>query len=248
MRPRVAAPLASDGKFPMVGNHRCLDFVNTELIEQGRRVDLLQDFADLVGWLEQAQVLGVAQAKQILRRWGRTSKAAEALSQALAFRRVLREMTDGIIRGERPSVGALDKINAVLRHHAVDVALVRTRNDFERRLLFRPKEPIHLLVPVAESASDLLCHGDLALILKCENPRCILYFYDTTKNHARRWRSMTVCGNRQEVAAHYRRRRRTREHTLGGTGPAGVAQPPTPSEQRRISKMTARATRSSANR
>jgi len=44
----------------MVGNHRCLDFVNTELIEHGRRVDLLRDFADLVGWLEQPQLLGVA--------------------------------------------------------------------------------------------------------------------------------------------------------------------------------------------
>src|SRR5437867_3930953 len=107
------------------------------------------------------------------------------------------------------------------RRLAVDVALVGTRNGFERRRLFQPREPIHLLVPVAESASDLLCHGDLALILKCENPRCILYFYDTTKNHARRWCSMTVCGNRMKVAAHYRRRRRTREHTLGGTGPAG---------------------------
>src|SRR5437868_13138394 len=90
MRPRVA-PLASDGKFPMVGNHRCLDFVNTEVVEQGRRVDLLEEFADLVGWLQQARVLGVAQAKQILRRWSRTSKAADALSQALAFRRVLRD-------------------------------------------------------------------------------------------------------------------------------------------------------------
>src|SRR3989442_13268502 len=106
MRHGLAAPLASDGKFPMVGNHCCLDFVNTELIEQGQPVDLLQDFAYLVGWLEQAQGLGVAQAKQILRRWGRTSKAAEALSQALAFRRVLREMTDGLVRGVRPSVGA----------------------------------------------------------------------------------------------------------------------------------------------
>src|SRR5437667_7255865 len=162
MRLRAAAPLASNGKFAMVGSHRCLDVVNTELIEHGRRVDLLRDFADLVGWLEQAQVLGVAQAKQILRRWGRTSKAADALAQALAFRRVLREMTDGIVRGERPSVGALGKINAVLRHHTVHVALIRTRNGFERRLLFQPEEAIDLLVPVAESASDLLCHGDLA--------------------------------------------------------------------------------------
>ena len=209
MRPRVA-PLASDGKFPMVGNHRCLDFVNTEVVEQGRRVDLLEEFADLVGWLQQARVLGVAQAKQILRRWSRTSKAADALSQALAFRRVLREMTDAIVRGERPSVGALEKINAVLSHHAVHVTLVRTRHGFERVVSFQPQEPIHLLGPVADAASDLLCHRDLALILKCGNPRCILYFYDTTKNHARRWCSMTVCGNRMKVAAHHRRRRRIR--------------------------------------
>src|SRR6267378_1955121 len=127
-------------------------------------------------------------------------------------------MTDGIVRGKRPSVGALGKINAILHHHAVHAALVRTRHGFERVVSFQPKEPIHLLGPVAEAASDLLSHGDLALILKCGNPRCILYFYDTTKNHARRWCSMTVCGNRMKVAAHYRRRRRAREHKPAARG------------------------------
>ena len=202
----------------MVGNHRCLDFVNTELIEQGRRVDRLQDFADLVGWLEQAQVLSVVQAKQVLHRWGQTSKGAGALSEARAFRRVLREMAEGIVHGKRPSAFVLNKINALLRYHTVDVALVRTRHGLERRASFQPRDPIHLLVPVAESASDLLCHGDFSLILKCENPRCILYFYDATKNHTRRWCSMTVCGNRMKVAAHYRRRRRAREHKPDGRG------------------------------
>ena len=162
----------------MIGNHRCLDFVNTELIEQGRRVDLLQDFGDLVDWLEQAHVLGRAQAKQVLRRWGRTSKGAGALSEARAFRRLLREMAEGIVHGKRPSTVALDKINALLRSRTVDVALVRTRRGFERQVSFQPREPQHLLVPVAESASDLLCHGDLALIVKCQNPRCILYLCD----------------------------------------------------------------------
>ncbi|MCI0410524.1 MAG: CGNR zinc finger domain-containing protein, partial [Acidobacteria bacterium] len=55
---------------------------------------------------------------------------------------------------------------------------------------------------------DLLSEGDLTLVRKCENPACILYFHDTTKNHARRWCSMRACGNRAKVAAHYRRRRR----------------------------------------
>jgi predicted RNA-binding Zn ribbon-like protein len=196
----------------MVGNHRCLDFVNTEIIEHGRRVDLLQDFADLVGWLEQTQVLSAAQAKQILRRWGQTSKGAAALAEARAFRRVLQEMAEGIVHDKRPSTFVLNKINALLRHRTADATLVRGRHGFERRVSFQPRDPIHLLVPVAESASDLLCHGDLSLILKCENPHCILYFYDVTKNHGRRWCSMTVCGNRMKAAAHYRRRRRARKH------------------------------------
>ena len=211
MRSRMPSK-ASRRNFPMIGSHRCLDFVNTELIEQGRRVDLLQHFADFVDWLEQAHVLGTAQAKQILRRWGETSKGAGALAEARAFRRLLREMAEGIVHGKRPSTVALDKINELLRSRTVGVALVRTRHGFERQVSFQPREPRHLLVPVAESASDLLCHGDLALIVKCKNPRCILYFYDATKNHARRWCSMTVCGNRMKVAAHYRRRRRAREH------------------------------------
>jgi lactoylglutathione lyase len=46
------------------------------------------------------------------------------------------------------------------------------------------------LLPVAESAADLLTVRDLSLLRKCENPACVLFFYDTTKNDARRWCSM----------------------------------------------------------
>ncbi|MBH0192038.1 MAG: hypothetical protein HP492_09850 [Nitrospira sp.] len=59
----------------------------------------------------------------------------------------------------------------------------------------------------AEAAGNLLCRADFALIKKCGNPACILYFYDTTKNHTRNWCSMQVCGNRMKVAAHYWRNR-----------------------------------------
>ncbi len=56
-------------------------------------------------------------------------------------------------------------------------------------------------------ASDLLCTCDLSLIKQCQNPVCVLFFNDTTKNHARHWCSMSVCGNRIKVAAQYRRHR-----------------------------------------
>jgi predicted RNA-binding Zn ribbon-like protein len=48
-------------------------------------------------------------------------------------------------------------------------------------------------------------------VKKCRNSACILFFYDMTKNHARQWCSMRLCGNRMKVAAHYRRQRRAKK-------------------------------------
>ena len=110
----------------------------------------------------------------------------------------------------RPSVprSALDAINDVLRARVGDLAVVRTKDGYDTRFLARWSGPEQVLVPIAESAAGLLSNGDLSLVRKCENPACILYFYDTTKNHGRRWCSMSACGNRAKVAAHYRRTRR----------------------------------------
>ncbi|HEX9143463.1 MAG TPA: CGNR zinc finger domain-containing protein [Candidatus Binatia bacterium] len=78
---------------------------------------------------------------------------------------------------------------------------------FERRLERDFAEPAHLLATLAESAADLLCNYDLSLVKRCKNPACVLYFYDTTKNHRRNWCSMVICGNRMKVAAFYLRSR-----------------------------------------
>ncbi|HET9574897.1 MAG TPA: CGNR zinc finger domain-containing protein, partial [Nitrospira sp.] len=69
-------------------------------------------------------------------------------------------------------------------------------------------ESSRLLTPLTEAASDLLCYGNLSLVKKCRSNACILYFYDTTKNHTRNWCSMQLCGNRMKVAAHYRKKRK----------------------------------------
>jgi len=60
----------------------------------------------------------------------------------------------------------------------------------------------------AESAGWLLEHGDRTLLRRCGNPRCILYFYDTTRMTRRRWCSMARCGSRAKAAAYYLRNRR----------------------------------------
>jgi predicted RNA-binding Zn ribbon-like protein len=67
--------------------------------------------------------------------------------------------------------------------------------------------PAQIVAILAEAAARLLTEKDLTLVRRCENPACVLHFYDPSKNHRRRWCSMDICGNRMKVAAHYRRQR-----------------------------------------
>ncbi|MBM4134500.1 MAG: hypothetical protein FJ245_12125 [Nitrospira sp.] len=193
--------------FLFVGNATCLDFVNTELILKGRPVDLLENFGDLVSWLVEAQALDAAEAQKAVRRWGDRPEGNRVFQEGRAFRAVLRAMVERIVNGKPVQPPALDAINKLLQNRVGYSQLIRGRDGFERRFHSGSAEAVHLLVPLAEFASDLLCHYDHALIKRCQNPACILYFYDTTKNHARRWCSMSLCGNRMKVAAHYSRHR-----------------------------------------
>lgn len=195
-------------KFALIGNYRCLDFVNTEGMQRGQRVDLLVDFPDLVAWLTAAQLLGPAEAGAVLRRWSRTPAGGRALAEARKLRARLREMLEQVARGRPISSAPLEAINTLLARYIGHSELVRVRNGFLRRFRFEPRAPVDLLVPVAETAGDFLCHADFSLVRKCENPPCVRYFYDVSKNHTRRWCSMSVCGNRMKVAAYHRRARR----------------------------------------
>jgi predicted RNA-binding Zn ribbon-like protein len=51
-----------------------------------------------------------------------------------------------------------------------------------------------------------LVAGDFSLIRRCEHPECVLWFYDRTKAHKRRWCSMALCGNRHKVAQFRKRK------------------------------------------
>ena len=55
------------------------------------------------------------------------------------------------------------------------------------------------LLELLETAPDRVKH--------CENPDCVLWFFDTTRNGTRRWCSMAVCGNRMKARRHYDRRK-----------------------------------------
>lgn len=197
------------GPFLFVGNDMSLDWINTEIAQDGQQVDLWRDGDDLLAWMEQAALMTATEADAL--RWGWTQSEKEnALTKARTLRARLRQMAEQAAAGQAIDPAIVAAINATLAHDT-------------RRLVLTPKEygyglmrsavwkaPADLLAPVAEAAARLLADGDLSLVRKCENPACVLYFYDNTKNHARRWCRMSACGNRHKAATHYRRVRESK--------------------------------------
>ena len=201
----MAEEISRSGRFLWVGNDLALDLVNTTPVLDGRPTDLLGSFTDLLDWLAEAGRLGASEGAALARRVGRAAGGA-LLEDARAFRSALRSLFEAVVAGAGPPAGTLAAINRQLRRR--EAPEVR----YEGGLYVRADTPSaldaeSLLLPVAEAAADLLTVRDLSLVRKCENPACVLFFYDTTKNHARRWCSMAWCGNRHKVAAHYRRLR-----------------------------------------
>ena len=192
--------------FLFVGNHLCLDFINTQMIVQSNPTDLLGGCEDLVTWLVQASVMDKVQAALVTTEWSHKDQE-QLFEQGIRFRGTLREMAKRIVARKSIPHSAVAFINQVLSRCPGYPQLVYKKEGFTRQFQPQAAQKDCLLAPLAEAASDLLCSGNLSLVKKCGNPACILYFYDTTKNHTRNWCSMQLCGNRIKVAAHYQRKR-----------------------------------------
>jgi predicted RNA-binding Zn ribbon-like protein len=195
-----------DIPFLFVGNHPCLDFINTALVVDGAPRDLLATFSDVVDWAVQAKALTQAEADGFERPSGQ--QGTRMLEEVRTFRAVLRNMVERIAADKPLPQTAVQAINDALRTRIGYPQVTSRKGTFERRYQIQGTSAPQILGLLAEAAADLLTTCDLSLIKKCQNPACVLFFYDTTKNHARHWCSMSLCGNRHKVAAHYRRTRK----------------------------------------
>ncbi|TAK87675.1 MAG: hypothetical protein EPO20_03420 [Betaproteobacteria bacterium] len=205
MKGRTAEPDAS--RFFLIGNNLALDFVNTEIVCDGAPLDLLTDIADFATWGVGASLLTATQANTLLHAWSQRSKGVP--QQVLSFRKTLSGIFRDLLRGNSVSAESLAAVSEVLNRHKGRVELRKTPSGFEKRLQADYTDPRQLLAPIAEAAADLLCGADLRYLRRCENPKCVLIFHDTTKSHRRRWCSMAACGNRAKAASFYRRQQRS---------------------------------------
>ena len=203
----ATAPAAAS--FVFIGERLWLDFVNTDDLVRGRRVDALVDFDAYVDWLQVATVLDAERAAGIRRRAvQQPTGATAALVDARRVRDSLRALAEQGRHSPSTRASALAEINRVLGRSA-GTRRVEPRDDGTYVRSFVPVGDAFagLLMPVVESAADALILGELPRVRRCAGPRCPRVFHDATKNAARRWCDMAACGNRAKVARFRARRR-----------------------------------------
>ena len=203
------AEKAEKTEFLFLGGHPCLDFLNTRALVKGQAVELLASLEDFLRWLTRAGRIDARAAADALKKWNDGPEATRITERARAFRETLRHMAEGLVKSRGVSTEGLAAINFILAENDGNLRLERQGPGFRTRFAARPTSPIILLGSVAEAAADLLSRADLHLLRRCGNPDCVLFFYDTTRNHRRQWCAMGTCGNLMKVRAFRKRQRRS---------------------------------------
>jgi len=193
--------------FSLIGNNLFLDFVNTQKMRDGLSFETLESFADFVAWAIAVELLETEQAKDLFEKWNGENLTDKFLQETIKFRNLLRELAENIAKKSEISDETINAVNVRLKKQSGFTEIEKSENGFEKRFRFDLSEPAKLLQPIAEAVADFLCYANFEFLRKCESSACVLYFYDTTKNHKRRWCSMKACGNQAKAAAFYKRKK-----------------------------------------
>ncbi|MBZ2208245.1 CGNR zinc finger domain-containing protein [Massilia soli] len=186
---------AQAGPFLLLGDHPAMDMLNTQAGTGDNAVEFWNTGKDVADWCRRTGLAAGTDAP--------LEDDARLLADARELRGIARQLVEQRKAGAEVDPAPLNRYlhaNHSAPHIGLDadgkLHMTRTSN----------VDPATRMVgALAESVGQLLAEGDFSLVKQCEHPDCVLWFYDRTKAHRRRWCSMTLCGNRVK-AAQFRKR------------------------------------------
>jgi len=183
-------------KFFWVGNHPGLDLFNTAAADDnGEPVELLDGFEALARWLGDAQFVTPADVRTV---------PARQRPQLLEWTRRLRDAGRQVVDRDVARAADNQRLDAIVAEVPVRLAHSGVRENNTPVEAAAPHDRIRLALALAVLDATRL---DRSRVRRCGREGCVLLFFDTSKNNARRWCDMAVCGNRVKAAAHYERHR-----------------------------------------
>ncbi|WP_261304988.1 CGNR zinc finger domain-containing protein [Paenibacillus andongensis] len=191
--------------FVFIGNHFATDFVNSRKNVKGQRTELLHSWEDLMKWLDRSGKRDVitGDLEQL--------PAAERMNlfqKTLAFRGKLEQAFITIVEERAVPVLFIADLNDELSRYRSYYQIKEKENGITTKRFYDISQLPALFL---EEAALFLTTFKPDNLKKCENHKCILFFYDTSRNQQRRWCSMERCGNRVKVNQHYHRHKSATE-------------------------------------
>jgi predicted RNA-binding Zn ribbon-like protein len=198
--PSVDQQKQRDGhqSFVFLGGNLALDLVNTEIMVRGKPVDLLVTPRDATQWWAMAR-----QAyPHLIQPLERGEWSEQQVAKLRKVRRTLRQMFECLAVEHQVDEEQVNALNRILRegYYALEVspggkvsAVYKTRQD--------PGMAVEL--SIAFAALSLLTEKDLNRLRACQNEKCMLLFYDSTRSATRHWCSI-ACMNRARSRKNYK--------------------------------------------
>ncbi len=176
-----------------IGGRLCVDFCNTfDHLHLPPQHDFFTDYATILEWGKAAGIIsGHPDAVP--------ASSRREIADLLAVRSLIYRMLLPFASGETPA--------------AADVAAFNARAEGLRFAAPRPGKGRYALVGSSEGPlqrirlqpcvppPSLLVSGHPEQLRLCGE--CGWMFYDTSRNHLRRWCTMKICGNRAKARRHY---------------------------------------------
>lgn len=195
-----------------VSDHMALDFLSTRTAPWGKEIEWLSSGTDLLDWLEAAEAISGDQKKALSAQFS-TAELEAACHSARSLREWFRGFISSYAGNELTEfdLAELQPINQILAQSSQysQVSFTGEGSHVQLTTFIHWRSHVDLLLPVANAIADLVCNQNFKYIKNCEGPTCNLFYLDETKNHTRRWCTMSVCGNRAKAAAFRARKKQS---------------------------------------
>ncbi len=195
--------------FSFSGGRPCLDFANT-LDDRATEAphERLNSYRDLVAWGQQAQLVTDEEAQRLREEAEHHPREAKkVLQHAIALREAMFRIFRAVAEDTVPEAADLALLNTALAEAMAHTCIVPEVDGFTWQWANEEQALDRVLWPVVRSAADILTSQEVDAVHICASDDCNWLFFDTSKNHSRRWCDMKGCGNRAKARRHYERKK-----------------------------------------
>jgi predicted RNA-binding Zn ribbon-like protein len=207
-------PVSPKDAFEWLGGSPVLDFTNTVTCTSGRlENERLNAYSDLIAWGREAGLLSKKEAGRLQTIAARSpGPASEALQRARELREELHEVLFAESSGRAPSAQAVRRFDNAVAQAASRLTVRPGAAGWSWD--WKPGKADDLtgfLHPLVWAAAQLLTSEDRRFLKHCAADDCGWLFLDRSRNQARRWCDMKVCGNNEKARRFYQRHRAAAE-------------------------------------